>query len=124
MYISVVEDNPAILTMVRAALELYGHNVDTYKNTSTFLATLQNAERSPAYDLVIVDLFLEQRLGTEVLEVLQVARPRTIPAILISAAAESCFAPIKNRFPTLPILRKPFKIKTLVSLINQTAASA
>ena len=124
MRISVVEDNPAILSMVGAALEMYGHDVETYTNIATFMTALETTQQSPAYDLVIVDLFLEQRLGTEILEALQSAHPRTIPAILISAATENTFIPIKKRFPSLPILRKPFKIKALVSLINQTAAIA
>jgi CheY-like chemotaxis protein len=120
MYISVVEDNPAVLAMIETALSLYGHIVETYSTSISFLSALQRAERSPAYDLVIVDLFLGRQLGTHIIEALWDTQSRVIPAILISAAEESAFEPIRKRYPDVPILQKPFKIQTLVSLIRET----
>ncbi|MFL5654147.1 MAG: response regulator [Ktedonobacteraceae bacterium] len=122
MYISVVEDNPEVLAMVKTALTLRGHIVDTYSNSSSFLSTLQKAERTPPYDLVIVDLFLGRQSGIDVVEALRIAQPQTIPAILISAAEESTLAPIRKRYPNLPILQKPFKIHALASLIDEVTS--
>jgi len=63
MHISVVEDTPEVLAMVETALALRGHIVETYSNSPSFLSALQKAERTPPYDLVIVDLFLERQSG-------------------------------------------------------------
>ncbi len=123
MHISVIEDNPEVLAMVETALALHGHIVETYSNPPSFLSALQQAERTPPYDLVIVDLFLERQSGTAVVEALRVARPQVIPAILFSAAEESILAPIRRRYPNLPILQKPFKMQALVSLINKVTSS-
>ncbi len=123
MYISVVEDTPEVLAMVETALALRGHIVETYSNSPSFLSALQKAERTPPYDLVIVDLFLERQSGTAVVEALRVAQPRVMPAILMSAAEESTLAPIRKRYPNLPILQKPFKMQALVSLINEVTSS-
>ena len=122
MHISVVEDNPAVLVMVETALALQGYMVETYSNSPSFLSALQKAERTSSCDVVIVDLFLERQSGTDIVEALRVAQPRVIPAILISAAAESTLAPIRKRYPNVPILQKPFKIRALVSLINEVTS--
>ncbi|HTK11152.1 MAG TPA: response regulator [Ktedonobacteraceae bacterium] len=123
MHISVIEDNAGVRTMVETALKLHGHVVETYANSPSFFLALQAAERTPPYDLVIVDLFLEQQLGTDIVEALSTKQPQVIPTILISAAEENVVAPIRKCYPDLPILRKPFKIQALVSLINKATAS-
>jgi DNA-binding response OmpR family regulator len=122
MHISVVDDNPALLGMVAMALKLQGHIVETYANSPSFFSALQNTNRTPPYDLVIVDLYLEQQLGTDVVEELRTNQPQVIPTILMSAAEENVFAPIRKRYPNLEILRKPFKIQALVSSINRAAS--
>ena len=123
MHIGVVEDNPPLRAMVEAALMLNGHIVESFRNAPSFLSAFQEVERTPPYDLVIVDLFLERQSGTDIVEALRVAHPREIPSILISAAAESTLAPLRKRYPHVPILQKPFKMQELVSLINEIASS-
>ncbi len=121
MRISVIEDNPALLTMVELALRMHGHIVETYTTISAFIAVLQRNERTSPCDLIIVDLFLDRQLGTEIVETLRARRAKMIPTILISAAEEGSFLPIRKQYPNLPILQKPFRIQTLISLINETA---
>lgn len=123
MYISVVEDNQALLAMLKTALVLKGHIVDTYNNASSFLWVLRKAERIPPYDVVIVDLFIGQQSGTDIVEALQVVQPQLIPAILISASEESTLSPIRKRYPNVPILQKPFKMQALGSLIDEITPS-
>ena len=122
MHIGVVEDNPAVLSMMETALALHGYSVETYSDQSSFLSALERAGRIPPFDLVLVDLFLDQGSGIELVEALRLVQPRAVPAILISAAEESILAPIRKRYPGLPILQKPFKMQELVSLINQTTS--
>jgi len=126
----VVEDNPAVLSMIETALELHGHSVEAHSNSLSFLSALQKAKRIPPYDLVLVDLFLDERSGTDLIEALRSRTtsspglpPRVIPAILISAAEENTLAPIRIRYPNLPILRKPFKMQELISLISRVTSS-
>jgi len=121
MYISVVEDNPKVLEMVEMALMLQGHTVEAHGDSPSFFSALQKTERSPAYDLVIVDLYLGEESGTDVVDALSGTKVRAIPTILMSAATESTFIPIKKRYPNLPILHKPFNVRSLVSLVDQTA---
>ena len=117
MYISVVEDNQGLLAMVEMALTLYGHHVETYSSALSFLSMLQQARHMRPFDLVIVDLFLNQHSGIDVIDAIRV-HPQNIAVIMMSAADESAFAPIRSRYPDIPILRKPFTINALLSLIN------
>lgn len=119
MHISVVEDNPSVRVMLETALVLCGHNVEPFSDTSSFLWALQRTACIPPYDLVIVDLFLDQLSGTDIIDALRITQPQLIPAILISAAEESTLAPIRKRYPDLPILQKPFKMQELVALISK-----
>ena len=121
MCIGVVEDNPAVLSMIGTALALHGYSVETYSERSTFLSALGKVGRIPAFDLVLVDLFLDSGSGIDVIEALRLVQPR-IPAILISAAEENVLAPIRKCYPDLPILRKPFKMQELISLVNKTSS--
>ncbi len=123
MHIGVVEDNLAVLSMIETTLVLHGHSVETYSNSSSFLLALQKAERIPPYDLLFVDLFLDERSGTDLIEAVRVTQRQVIPAILISAAEENMLAPIRKHYPNLPILRKPFKMQELLSLISKVASS-
>jgi DNA-binding NtrC family response regulator len=122
MHIGVVEDNPSVLSMLETALALHGHNVEAYSERSAFLSALGRSGRIPAFDLVLVDLFLDSGSGIDVIEALRLVQPR-IPAILISAAEENVLAPIRKRYPDLPILRKPFKMQELISLVDKTTSS-
>lgn len=119
MHISVVEDNSTVLTLIEAALTLYGHTVETFNNPSSFLRAVQRPERTPPYDVLIVDLFLNGLSGIDLVEALQATRPQLIPAILISAAEERTLAPIRKCYPNMPILQKPFKMRVLLSLIDE-----
>jgi DNA-binding response OmpR family regulator len=119
MHICIVEDNEAVLAMIETALTLWGHKVETFNDASSFLRVLQSRGYQAQYDLVIVDLFLDQLSGTDIIDALRIAQPQSIPAILISAAEEITLDPIRKRYPDLPILQKPFKIQVLISLIKE-----
>jgi DNA-binding response OmpR family regulator len=123
MHISIVEDNPSVLAMLETALVLCGHKVEPFSDTSSFLWSLQRTAYIPPYDLVIVDLFLDQLSGTDIVDALRITQPQSIPAILISASEESTLAPIRRRYPDLPILQKPFKIQELMALISKITST-
>ncbi|HZU70332.1 MAG TPA: response regulator [Ktedonobacteraceae bacterium] len=122
MHIGIVDDNPSVLAMIEAALKLHGHSSETFSNSSSFLYALHVARREPPYDVVIVDLFLDHLSGIDIIEVLQAQRSQLIPTILISAAEETTLTPIRQRYPVVPIMQKPFSMRTLLSLVDKVTS--
>lgn len=127
MNIGLLEDNPAILDYMSTALGIAGHNVYTYTDSPSFLATLfhPTGVRSPLpYDLVIVDLLLPGNMsGVEAIHrIRQTIPPQRLPIIIVSACSQDELTQVKARFPHVPILRKPFKINSLLQLIENVMA--
>lgn len=116
MYIGIVEDNIAVLEMLETTLSIYGHRVEKHSSVSSFFSALQKAQPTLPYDLVITDLLLGNQSGTEIVAVL---RPLTIPTVLMTAGSERLLTPIRERYPNLPMMRKPFKIQELIALVDQ-----
>ena len=127
MNIGLLEDNPAILDYMSTALSMAGHNVYTHTDSPSLLATLFHTAgvRSPLlYDLVIVDLLLPGNMsGVEAIHCIrQTIPPRSLPIIIVSACSQDELTQVKARFPDVPVLRKPFKISSLLQLIENVIA--
>lgn len=127
MNIGVLDDNVAILDFVRTALELSGHRVQTFSSSTSFLAALlpthtQKNSMTPVFpvDLVIVDLIIQGDIpGVEVIQrIREVATAQQLPIIVISATGMEQLAQVKQRFPGVILLSKPFSIKTLLHVIE------
>ena len=125
MNIGIVEDNPSILEVMQTALELAGHTTSTHMQGQSLLNVfleqdiLLEASSFP-YDLLIVDLNLPGELsGLEIVNfVYQLFAPDVPPVIVASAADIEQLNSLRHRFPTLPILRKPFAIRTLLQTVS------
>lgn len=130
MNIGVLDDNVAILDFIRTALELSGHRVQTFDNSTSFLVALLPKQQSnpvaPSFpfDLVIVDLIIQGDLpGTEVIQrIREVTTTQQLPIIVISATGVEQLAQVKHRFPDVVLLSKPFTIKTLLHVIEHLSA--
>ncbi len=127
MNIGLLEDNPAILELMQTVLELNGHTIFTYTSGQSLLnALFMNYNAVPplptshSYDLLIVDLNLPDELsGIEVISsVYRLLAPNVPPIIVVSAASIDQLDQLRTLFPTLPIVRKPFAIKTLLYTIS------
>jgi DNA-binding response OmpR family regulator len=123
MKIAVLEDNPDILDYMKIALEMAGHNVDTYTNGSSFLQSLftdGSIRSSLPYDLVTIDLFLPGNVsGLEVItRIRQDISAHRLPIIIITASGTKKIEQAQSLFPTIPILPKPFKMNTLLLMID------
>jgi CheY-like chemotaxis protein len=123
MNIGLLEDNPAIVDFMSIALRMAGHQVYPHTDSPSLLAQLfhQTGIRSPLpYDLVIVDLLLPGTMsGIEAIHrVYQAIPARRLPIIIVSACSQEELAQVKARFPHVPILRKPFKMSSLLHLIE------
>ncbi len=123
MKIAVLEDNPDILEYMKTALEMAGHQVYTFIEGSLFLESLFTATniRNPLhYDLVTIDLHLPGIIsGLEVITRIRQDIPaHQLPIILITGAGEKGSEEVRSRFPTIPIVYKPFRLQTLLQLID------
>jgi len=76
------------------------------------------------YDLLIVDLLLPGKLsGLETIQHLRHAlSPERLPIIVISAIGQEALEELKTSQPDVRVLRKPFKIQTLLQLVHELKA--
>ncbi len=123
--IGLLEDNPAILDLMQTALEMVGHTIGTHAYGESLLNTLferYNAVPSLPlpYDLLIVDLNLSSEpSGLDVItSIYRLLTPEVLPIIVVSAASIEHLNQLRERFPMLPIIRKPFALKTLLQSIT------
>ena len=116
MRLLLVEDDPMIGEAVRTGLQRCGFTVDWVKDGA---AALSAAATEP-FDLMLLDLGLPQRGGTEVLRVLR-GEGRRIPVIVITArdGVEERIAGLDAGADDYVV--KPFDIKELSARIRAVA---
>ena len=123
-----LEDNPAILDYLSIALQMAGHNVHRHTHGTSLLDTLRLAapddQHALPYDLLIVDLLLPGKLsGLETIQRIQQFIPhQRLPIIVISAISQNELEEVKTNLPDVPLLRKPFKMHTLLQLVQELKA--
>jgi DNA-binding response OmpR family regulator len=120
--IAVLDDNLIIGEMLQQGLELVGHTVVVYSSPSKFFTDI-HAEEAKAplapFDSIIVDLLLPEEIsGAEVIHQVRTIFP-ALPAILISAGSSWEIEAARRALPTVRVLRKPFKITTLLAMIKE-----
>jgi CheY-like chemotaxis protein len=129
MKIAILEDNPAIYEYMAVALEMAGHHVQVYTLASTLLDTLLTAARDSSglpYDLITVDVHLPGDFsGLDFIRRIRQALPSiTVPMIIISGASPSFFGPLQDSYPPIPVLQKPFHMKTLLRILENMQGTA
>lgn len=92
--ILVVEDNKADVFLIRSAIELAQLNADLHIATDgekavTFLAERDQDDCLPAPDLVILDINLPKKHGSEVLRHLRLSRRSAKAAVVVVTSSES-----------------------------------
>ncbi len=129
MNIAILEDNPTIYEYMTVALQMAGHNVKVYTHASMLLETLLTAGKGSSelpHDLITVDLHLPG--GLSGLDFIQRIRhtPATkkLPMIIITSAEPAFFGPIRDSYPPIPILQKPFHMKTLLRMLKEVQGTA
>lgn len=108
--ILVIDDEAAIVDIVRQALDMYGHNVETATNGREGITKFD----SNCFDLVITDISMPDIDGNGVVEHIRGSDKKYIPVIAISGTA---WAVKDDSFDT--ILEKPFPIKTLIDSVQK-----
>jgi len=113
MKILIIEDDEAILSLLKRGLEEEGMIIDTATNgeDGEYLAKINN------YDIIILDWMLPQKSGIEVLESLREENIKT-PVLMLTAKDET-----ENKVEGLNIgaddyLTKPFNFDELIARLN------
>ena len=126
MNIALLEDNPPILDYLSTALEMLGHSVQKFTSSAPLLETLFIGEsvRVPLpYDLALIDLLLPGPGSASGLRTVQIIRqaisPQQLHIIVVSACSQKELEQAQAELPQVPILRKPFKMRQLLELIDQ-----
>ena len=115
----VVEDDEAILMLVRRVLERDGFSVEGTKSSSDAIQLLKTI----AYDLLILDLKLTPESGEEVMSFLEDAQPHTLRRVIVmTASPRQLSCEFLERI--CKILSKPFDIDELVLMARECMESA
>jgi DNA-binding response OmpR family regulator len=115
----VVEDDEAILMLVRRVLEREGFSVEGTKSSSDAIQLLKTI----AYDLLILDLKLRPESGEEVMSFLEDAQPHTLRRVIVmTASPRQLSCEFLER--VCKILSKPFDIEELVLMARECVESA
>ncbi len=127
MQIGLLEDNPAIATLLPTVLRMAGHRVFPSSDGASFLAGLfasDHISRSLPYDVLLIDLYLPGRLsGWEVISSIRGVIPaEKLPIIVISAASVGELRRFQASHPDIPVLQKPFGMGTLLEQMATLSA--
>ena len=110
----VVEDDNAIMTLVRRVLEREGFTAEGTHSGTEAIQLL----KSVAYDLLILDLKLSKESGEEVMEFLVEAQPGTLRRVIVmTASPRQMSCEFLER--VCKILSKPFNIDELVLMARE-----
>lgn len=115
----VVEDDGAILGLIKTVLERESFTVEGVKTGEDAISLLKVA----AYDLLIIDLMLPQVSGDEVLGYIERTQPEYLRRVIVTTASPrqlSC--EFLQRICRL--LEKPFDIDKLVLYARECTADA
>lgn len=110
----IVEDDGAILNLVKIVLERENFTVEGVKRASAAIELLNTV----AYDLLIIDLMLPDIGGEELLDHLEVTQPRALRRVIVTTAS-----PTKVSCEFLQricrLLAKPFDIDELILIARE-----
>jgi two-component system chemotaxis response regulator CheY len=113
----VIDDEPVVRAAVRRVLEADGLRVATAEDATSGL----NHPALPTCRLVVCDLMLPDRSGTEVLRELAVRRPG-LPVVLITGFATPDHAIRAQEAGAAAFLAKPFEARELIECVRHALA--
>lgn len=111
----VVDDDPEIVALVCAALELRGYTADAACDTNQALAMIER--ESP--DLVVLDMIMPKRSGFHVLEMIHRRATARLPVIMITANGESRHQVYAEMLGAGDYIRKPFSMDRLLDSVDR-----
>ena len=112
--ILVVDDDPAILSLLEVLLRRERYQVDTASGGRDALSKIELTR----YDVIVLDLMMPEVSGFEVLKRLHVRDPQIKCVVVVSAGSE--FEVVHAITPNVfTSLRKPFDIQALVTAVQK-----
>jgi two-component system, cell cycle response regulator CpdR len=117
LHLMIVDDDEAVLRLLRIALELDGFkNVDTFSHPE---AAVRAFELKPAaYDLVVTDIMMPGMTGTELAARILTTQPR-IPIVFITGCAIAADVPAQELLRKFPTVAKPSEISMLARTVRR-----
>ena len=114
----VVEDDPAICTLLQALLHRRGYACDVVADGNEAIRRLR---RDP-YSAILLDLMLPGTFGFEVIRFLRAERPSMTPRVVIITAASAATLRDFDTSTVRAVLRKPFDIQELLEHVDACAS--
>jgi PAS domain S-box-containing protein len=118
--ILVVDDEEAVLDVVRRILEIAGHQVTCVTSGAEALEVVASGR---AVDLVVLDLMIPREEGPATFAGLRQCRPG-LPVLLCTGLLQTDPAPQLLKEKGVRLLRKPFRMHQLWYEVNQSFATA
>ncbi len=117
--ILVIDDEEAVLDVVRRFLEIAGHSVTCATNAAEGLEMLARGQRA---DLVILDLMIPREDGAQSFQTLRERFP-SVPVLLCTGLLQADHAQTLLEKGAADLLRKPFRMNELWYAVNKALAS-
>jgi len=111
-FILVVDDDEAILAMLKCILELEGYNVITASDGGAGLTLLEEK----GADLVLLDIMMPGLDGFQVLD--RIRQHSDVPVIMLTAKDEVCTVHYTLEIGADDYVRKPFNTRELLARIE------
>jgi DNA-binding response OmpR family regulator len=121
MKIALIEDDPTIREMMTTALELANYAVLSWADGPSFLGwiALQQQGTLVTLGLLITDWWLPGgSCGGDVIDALHRHSQKRVPVLIVTGTCGAEMAAIRDRYPDVPIMRKPFHIWDLLHRVE------
>lgn len=111
-----IDDDPFVRGLLAAVLGRDGILSDAARDGAEAIAMLRRTD----YAAIVLDLFLPERNGFEVLRFLKAERPHLLGRVVIlTAASEGTLRHFGDRRHVAAVLRKPFDIAELSAAVKK-----
>ena len=114
----VVEDDPAICTLLEALMRRRNYECDVVSDGNEAIRRL----RRTAYSAILLDLMLPGTFGFDVIRFLHAERPSMTARVVIITAASTATLRDFDTSTVRAVLRKPFDIQELLDHVDSCAA--
>lgn len=111
--ILVVDDDAAILSLLKDALTFEGYKVTTATNGQDALTQVERQQP----DLIILDVLMPVMDGAAFCAALRETEQKVVPVVALTASFEPCL--IQDRLGCKALLRKPFDLEHLLQIVQQ-----
>jgi DNA-binding NtrC family response regulator len=115
-HILVIDDDPAIRSVVTLLLQRSGHQIVAAENGRRGLRILENDD----FDLLIIDIFMPEMDGLEAIRLVRQIKP-AMPILVMSGGSQigtPDYLSMATKLGAIESIRKPFKPDALVAAVT------